>query len=75
MIEHSREHDLRDLNILHMVENEGRTLNEAARLNGVSRSTAYGLRRRVRLACDKHPCACEKPENMDGGMPPLWWDV
>ena len=74
--------DRRMLEVLDMVERQGMTAAEVARvLGGVSRSAVLGVVSRVRLdlaasedagfAPGQGPAV--RPENCDGGMPVRWW--
>lgn len=59
------------LTILHLKDNVGMLAKEIAPRFGTTRSGILGLIKRVRDA--EKPCQCEKPENKEGGMGPLWW--
>lgn len=69
--EKSRAGDLRELEILHLLDHEH--WRRAANLFGMSRSAIYGLANRTKGAADKVACHCRKAENRDGGMQPRWW--
>lgn len=67
-----REQDELHLMVLHLRENEGMTFGQIAIALRMSRNAALGAYRRITLAYDSW-CECDKPENKDGGMGPLWW--
>lgn len=68
-----RAQDLRDLLMLHLLENEGYSAAELAPRFGTSRAAIEGFRNRTSTFVRRMGCACEKPENRDGGMPERWW--
>lgn len=71
---HSRADDLQDLKILHLLDNEGLTGTVVAeRIHDMTRSGILAVRNRVNAEHDKHPCACRRKANRDGGMPSRWW--
>ena len=78
--------DVLSLTILHLVEEKGLGVDEVAQQCGVTRGTVAGLVHRTKLACAAEDARAltpadlgygggpvVKPENMDGGMWPLWW--
>lgn len=68
----ARKQDELHLMILHLCENEGWSFGQVAKHLGLTRSAVSGVHRRVRVAYEFW-CECDKPENKDGGMEPLWW--
>lgn len=71
--EPTRRDDLRDLQILHMLEVERAGGTAVAARFGMTRSAVQGLAYRMNTAATREPCACVRPENRDGGMPARWW--
>ena len=79
----TRAEDERLLKVLSYIEQDGMTFSEAGNMVGISRTVARGQVQRVREHTRRHEakcadqgvpvCACKKPENRDGGMPPRWW--
>lgn len=67
----SRASDEQILTVLHMIA-EGATYSAAAKAIGRSKNTVAGIVSRHGGEPDI-PDTCIKPENMDGGMPPMWW--
>lgn len=67
----TRSDDLQILEMLHMRDGEGQTLQHIANQFGVSRSSIAGMLHRVDI--NEAPCACFKPENQDGALGPRWW--
>lgn len=57
------------LEVLHMIDHEGKTRGEVARLYGVSRNAIIGLYRRVM----RESYRAFPGDVGDGTMPPRWW--
>jgi len=55
---------------LHLRDHDGLKTGPIAERLGVTRSAVCGLFKHVRD--EEVPCACEQPENRDGGMPNGW---
>lgn len=68
----ARARDEQLLMLLHLREVDGLTFGQISMKMGITRDAALGAYRRIALAYDDW-CECDKPENKDGGMPPLWW--
>ena len=66
-----RSEDIADLKILHCVDVLGLTYAQTAERFRCSRAKVAGFCQRIKQIDE--PCACEKPENQDGGMPDRWW--
>lgn len=66
-----RSDDEEILQILHLRSTTDLSADEIGRQVGRSRSAILGIEKRIRDA--EIPCACSKPENMDGSMSPMWW--
>jgi hypothetical protein len=67
-----RQRDEQLVMLMHLRENDGLTFGQIAPKLGMTRDAALGAYRRLRFAYESW-CECDKPENKDGGMPPLWW--
>ncbi len=67
----TRADDIKLLKMLDLRDHEGMGSTQIGEAVGLSRSAAVGALSRVKRA--EVPCACSKPENMDGGMPRGWW--
>jgi hypothetical protein len=70
----TRSDDLALLNALDLCDHDGWTIASVAKDLGLSKNQMIGKLHRVRITKNTHSCLCEKPENMDGGMPRRWWE-
>lgn len=68
----TRQDDETVLKILHRIDVLGIKYGEAGAPFGKSRSAVSGMIHHLRRQ-EVTACACEKPENRDGGMPTRWW--
>ncbi|WP_146592222.1 hypothetical protein [Puniceibacterium confluentis] len=68
-----RADDLRNLEILHLLNVEQQSSGAVAKRMGLSRNAVLGVQFRTSEQCAKHPCACRRKANRDGGMPARWW--
>ncbi|GGG77680.1 hypothetical protein GCM10011415_28240 [Salipiger pallidus] len=67
----TRSDDGHILQMLHLRDHEGMTAYAIGKRCGTSRGGVAGRFKRIRD--DEQPCACIKPENKDGALPPRWW--
>lgn len=58
--------------VMHLRENDGLTFGQIAPRVNMTRDACIGAYHRLRNSYETW-CECDKPENKDGGMPPLWW--
>lgn len=71
------------LDAMWLVEGCGWTLAQVAQRLRMSRSAVAGIVRRVRIEADKAEAQplrrgerpASRPQNLDGGMPPRWWEA
>ena len=68
----AREADELALNILHLRATTDLGTVAIAQRVGRTRGSVLGIEKRIRDA-GSAPCACQRPENKDGGMPAKWW--
>jgi len=68
----SRRDDERLLGALHMRDVAGMSYSDIAKCDGRAPNTICTQVKKVEAASNL-PCACIKPENIDGGMPAGWW--
>lgn len=61
--------DLRALELLHLVENDGCTISAAAQEVGMTKGAAIGLRQRILKDAEKF----DPDGNQNGTMPEQWW--
>jgi len=69
----TRADDGRILMALHLVDVDGLTNQKAGEAVGMTKNAVIGIRNRIKNECNAIYCACQKAENKDGGMPPMWW--
>lgn len=69
----SRADDERLLNIIDLKVKGLVSGPDIRRRYGLTNSALSGIMNRYRHSDE--PCACEKPENRDGGMPDRWWSA
>jgi len=67
----TRADDERVLHILHVLEVQGAGVARAR--FGLTNSAVQGMRHRFLRRDAVGGCACDRPENRDGGMPADWW--
>lgn len=71
--------DVELLTALHLCDGLGLSRQAAADVlsrrfrRPINRMAVVGHLARINAAADAERCACTRPENRDGGMPPLWW--
>lgn len=58
--------------VMHLRENEDLPFSKIALQVGMTRNACIGAYHRLRRSYETW-CECDKPENQDSGMPPLWW--
>ncbi|MAK86546.1 MAG: hypothetical protein CMK96_06310 [Pseudomonas sp.] len=71
--EPTRADDMQALEMMHLRDTQGLSLNQTAAALGMTKGAVQGLQSRINRDADATPCACVKPSNRDGGMPAEWW--
>lgn len=66
----TRNDDLRELEMLHLVESEGWFIHDAAMAVGLTKGAAIGARQRINKDTDK----ADLSPHLNGTMEPRWWD-
>ena len=69
---HERIKDEQHLMMLHMTDNKGITCKAAGEMYGFTKNAVIGVRNRIKQTYWDLDF-CQKPENLDCGMTPLWW--
>jgi len=67
----TRDDDLRELEMMHLIEVEGLTQAAAAERLGLKRNAVVGLYWRINTQTDKHDVS----PYLNGSMPERWWEV
>ena len=69
---YERQRDEDVLMVLHLTDNEGVTCKEAGDRHGMTKNAVIGLRNRIRKTIYCYD-GCQKNDNMDYSLKPLWW--
>lgn len=70
-----RADDERLLEMLHMRDVEGKSVEEICRRFKLTKGTALGMMHRALIADDEMRCRCFLAVHKNGGMKPKWWAV